>query len=101
MNLCQERCVNGLPCSSSRGGPLPPCTVTMRAPEVTISLFVKPSSTAILLCRAIHIRPFRPRSRYDRCLPRSIGRRPAFLDGGAPLLDLVLDELAEIGRAHA
>src|SRR3954467_6476774 len=48
MNLCQERCVNGLPCNSSSGGPLPPCTVMMRAPEVSISRLVKPSSTAIL-----------------------------------------------------
>src|SRR3954471_12103104 len=42
-NLCQDRCVNGLPCISSSGGPLPPCTVTIVAPLVFISLRLKPS----------------------------------------------------------
>ena len=36
--------MNGLPCISSSGGPLPPCTVTMRAPLVLISVRVKPSN---------------------------------------------------------
>src|SRR5215510_6512392 len=34
-----------MPCSSSTGGPEPPCTVTMRAPEVFISVRVNPSKS--------------------------------------------------------
>ena len=49
--LCHDRCVNGLPCISSSGGPLPPVTVTMRAPQVLISVRVKPSSIAVSCCR--------------------------------------------------
>jgi len=37
-DLVPETCENGLPCISSTGGPLPPCTVTMRAPPVWISV---------------------------------------------------------------
>src|SRR5215831_4791700 len=40
-NLCQLAWVNGLPCIKRTGGPLPPCTVTMRAPLVLISRRVK------------------------------------------------------------
>src|SRR5438132_1131823 len=45
-NLCHDRWLNGLPCIKSSGGPLPPCTVTMRAPEVLISARVKFSNTS-------------------------------------------------------
>ena len=42
-DFCHDRWLNGLPCISRSGGPLPPCTVTMRAPLVLISVRVKPS----------------------------------------------------------
>src|SRR5262245_33977238 len=38
---------------SRSGGPLPPCTATMRAPPVLISLRVKPSNIAWRPCSAL------------------------------------------------
>jgi hypothetical protein len=45
-NLCQDKWLNGLPCIRRSGGPLPPWTVTMRAPLVLISVRLKPSNIA-------------------------------------------------------
>src|SRR6185312_3470801 len=39
-------CVSGLPCMRSSGGPEPPTRKWIRAPEVSMSLVVKPSNMA-------------------------------------------------------
>src|SRR6266540_6669838 len=44
--LCHITCVSGLPCSSSNGGPDPPCRKWMRAPDVSISRTWKRSNTS-------------------------------------------------------